>query len=76
MHTFLQDVRYAVRQFVRRPGFTAIAVLSLAIGIGGNTLMYGLVDGFVLRPFPYPDPDRLVAIGSTFPRLSSDTTYV
>jgi putative ABC transport system permease protein len=76
MHTFLQDVRYAVRQFVRRPGFTAIAVLSLAIGIGGNSLMYGLVDGFVLRPFPYPDPDRLVAIGLTFPRLSSDTTYV
>jgi hypothetical protein len=39
---------------VRRPGFTAIAVLSLALGIGGNTVIYGLVDGLVLNPFPYP----------------------
>jgi putative ABC transport system permease protein len=76
MDTLLQDVRYALRQFARRPGFTAIAVLSLAIGIGGNSLIYGLIDGFVLRPFPYPDPDRLVAVGLTFPKLSSDTTYV
>ena len=76
MDTLLQDVRYALRQFARRPGFTAIAVLSLAIGIGGNSLIYGLVDGLVLHPFPYPDPDRLVAVGLTFPKLSSDTTYV
>jgi predicted permease len=72
----LQDIRYALRSFVRRPGFTAIAVLSLALGIGGNSLIYGLVDGFVLRPFPYPDPGRLVAIGVTFPRLSSEVGYV
>jgi putative ABC transport system permease protein len=76
MDTVLQDVRYALRQFARRPGFTAIAVLSLAVGIGGNSLIYGLVDGFVLHPFPYPDPDRLVAIGLGFPKLSSETTYV
>jgi putative ABC transport system permease protein len=76
MDTLLQDVRYALRQFARRPGFTAIAVLSLAIGIGGNSLIYGLVDGLVLHPFPYPDPDRLVAVGLTFPKLSSNTTYV
>ena len=76
MDTLLQDVRYALRQFARRPGFTAIAVLSLAIGIGGNSLIYGLVDGFVLHPFPYPEPDRLVAVGLTFPKFSSDTTYV
>jgi len=76
MDTILQDVRYAFRQFVRRPGFTAIAVLSLALGIGGNSLIYGLVDGFVLHPFPYPDPDRLVTVGVTFPKLSSETSYV
>lgn len=76
METMAQDVRYAFRQFARRPGFTAIAVLSLALGIGGNTLIYGLVDGYVLHPFPYPEPDRLVAIGVTFPKVSSDTTYV
>lgn len=76
MDTLLQDVRYALRQFARRPGFTAIAVLSLALGIGGNSLIYGLVDGYVLHPFPYPDPDRLVAIGANFPKLSSETSYV
>jgi putative ABC transport system permease protein len=76
MDTLLQDVRYAFRSFVRRPGFTAIAVLSLALGIGGNTLIYGLVDGLVLNPFPYPDSDRLVSIGVTFPKLSSETTYI
>ena len=74
--TMLQDVRYALRQFVRRPGFTAVAVLSLALGIGGNSLIYGLVDGFVLNPFPYPEPDRLVAVGVSFPKLSPETTYV
>ncbi len=76
METFVQDVRYALRQFTRRPGFTAIAVISLALGIGGTSLIYGLMDGFVFNPFPYPDADRLVAIGGTFPRVSSDTTYV
>jgi putative ABC transport system permease protein len=76
METLVQDVRYAARQFVRRPAFTAIAVLSLALAIGGNSLIFGLLDGFVFHPFPYPDPDRLIAIGATFPKVSSDTGYV
>jgi putative ABC transport system permease protein len=76
MDTLLQDLRYALRQFVRRPGFTAIAVLSLGLAIGGNSLIYGLLDGFVFHPFPYPQPDRLVAVGVTFPKLSSETIYV
>ena len=76
METLAQDVRYAVRQFTRRPGFTAVALISLALGIGGNTLIFGLLDGFVFNPFPYPQPDRLVAIGGTFPKISSETTYV
>jgi len=76
MDTLMQDVRYALRNFVRRPGFTAIAVLSLALGIGGNTLIYGLVDGMVLHPFEYPDPDRLMSVGVNFPKISGDTTYV
>jgi putative ABC transport system permease protein len=76
MDTLFQDFRYALRQFVRRPAFTAIAVLSLALAIGGNSLIYGLLDGFVFHPFPYPDPDRLVSVGVTFPKLSSETNYV
>ncbi|HET7694537.1 MAG TPA: ABC transporter permease [Vicinamibacterales bacterium] len=76
METLAQDVRYSFRQFVRRPRFTAIAVLSLALAIGGNSLIFGLLDGFVFNPFRYPDPGRLVSIGVTFPKVSSDTTYV
>lgn len=76
METLLQDIRMAVRQFVRRPGFAAVAIGSLALALGGNALIVGIVDGFVLRPFPYPEADRLVAIGVTFPKLSSDTGYV
>lgn len=76
MDTLMQDVRYSVRQFARRPGFTVVAVLSLALAIGGNSLIFGLLDGFVFNPFRYPDPDRLVSIGATFPKLSADTTYV
>jgi putative ABC transport system permease protein len=76
MDALVQDVRYACRTLLRRPGFTAVAVLSMALGIGGNTLIYGIVDGLVLHPFSYPDPDRLVAVGVTFPKLSSETTYI
>lgn len=76
METLVQDVRYALRQFGRRPGFTAVAVLSLVLGIGGNAVIYGLLDGLVFNPFPYPAADRLVAIGAAFPKLSSDVSYV
>jgi putative ABC transport system permease protein len=76
MDTFVTDLRYAIRQLVRRPGFAAIAIFSLGLAIGGNSLIYGLLDGLVLRPFPYPDPDRLVAVGVTFPKISPDTSYV
>lgn len=76
MDTVLQDIRYALRSFARRPGFTAVAVVSLALGIGGNSVIYGLVDGFVLRPFPYPEPDRLITVGVTRPKISSEIRYV
>ena len=58
-----QDLRFAVRTVLGRPGFSCVVVFALALGIGGTTLAYGVVDGLVLHPFPYPDPDRLVAIG-------------
>ena len=76
MEALAQDLRHAFRQLVRRPGFTAVAVLSLALGIGGNAIIFAFFDGFVLHPFAYPEPDRVVAIGSTFPRMSSEERFI
>ena len=58
----VQDMRYALRTFLRQPGFTLAAVGMLALGIGGNTAIFSLVNGAMLRPLPYPDADRLVRV--------------
>ena len=58
-----QDVRYGLRTFGRAPGFAAAAIVTLALGIGANTAIFTVVDAVLLRPLPYADPDRLVAIG-------------
>jgi putative ABC transport system permease protein len=76
MDVVIQDFRHAVRQLLRRPGFSAVAVLSLALGIGGNAVIIALFDGFVFNPFAFPEPDRLVTIGSTFPRVSSSERFI
>lgn len=76
MDVVAQDLRHAARQLIRRPGFTAVAVLSLALGIGGNAVIMAFFDGFVFHPFAYPEPDRVVTIGSTLPQLSTEEAFV
>lgn len=59
---FLQDVRHAMRSFSQQPGFVAVALLTLALGIGATTVMFSLVSGVLLKPLPYLEPNRLVAV--------------
>lgn len=72
MERLLQDLRFATRSLFRRPAFTVVAVLTLAIGVGANSAIFSVVDSVLLRPLPYPEPDRIVAIESFDTRAPDD----
>src|SRR6058998_3650412 len=64
----MNDLRFAFRQLLKNPGFTAVAVLTLAIGIGANTAIFSIIHGVLLKPLPYPAPDRLVTLWERSPQ--------
>jgi predicted permease len=73
MNTFWQDVRYGLRVLSQNPGFTAIAVLTLALGIGANSALFSVVNGVLLTPLPFPNPDELYAVYSTSPTFEESS---
>jgi putative ABC transport system permease protein len=67
METLIQDLRYGFRMLIKSPAFAAVAIVTLALGIGANTAIFTVIYGVLIRPLPFPQPDRLQALWTLFP---------
>jgi predicted permease len=76
METLIRDFRFGLRVLLKTPGFTAAAILTLALGIGATTAMFSVVNGILLQPLPYKDPDQLVLIKEKIPKFSSNSLSI
>ena len=69
LRQLINDARYSLRALLARPGFTLIAVLTLALGIGANTAIFSVINGMLLQPLPFPDSERLVDVHNSYPKM-------
>jgi putative ABC transport system permease protein len=76
MSGFMNDVRYAIRQMAKSPGFAAVAVATLALGVAANTVIFTVTDATILKKLPFPDPDRLVLVWDTFGKKTDDYNII